>query len=273
MRFVPSRLFVPVAARLAASGTLLVLTASSLWAQGKRPMAWIDAQRLRSVAGTALSPDGTQMLYALTTPDWKEATTQSDLYIVRTDRGLESTRQLTFTTAKNESSPRWAPAGGWFVFSSNREGPAGDTKQQLFMMRADGGEARRITTAKEGVSTFAFSKDGQWLVYRSGKAGEEQLYALAMASLDRGTLVDSLTPTPLTQHPTGVGSWELAPDSRRIYFITADTVDADEKARVEKKFTVDVRNAATSVNSLWMIDLALAARAPPRGLRATRRWP
>ena len=129
MRLAPSRSFVPAAPRLAASGTLLALTASSLWAQGKRPMAWIDAQRLRSVAGTALSPDGTQMLYALTTPDWKEATTQSDIYVVRTDRGLESTRQLTFTTTRNESSPRWAPAGGWFVFSSNREGVASEAKQ------------------------------------------------------------------------------------------------------------------------------------------------
>ena len=256
-------------ARVVAGGTLLVLSASPLWAQAKRPMAWVDAQRLRSVAGTAISPDGNQMLYVLTTPDWKEATTQSDLYVVRTDRGLESTRQLTFTTGKNESSPRWAPAGGWFVFSSNREGAAGDTKQQLFMMRGDGGEARRITNAKEGVSTFAFSKDGQWLVYRSGKANEEQLYALAMGSLDRGTQVDSLTPTQLTKHPTGVGSWELTPDSRRIYFITADTVDADEKARVENKFTVDVRNASTSVNSLWMIDLSTPARATSRVTRDT----
>ena len=221
MRPVSARSPVPSLARVAlarvvAGGTLLALSASPLWAQAKRPMAWVDAQRLRSVAGTAISPDGNQMLYALTTPDWKEATTQSDLYVVRTDRGLESTRQLTFTTGKNESSPRWAPAGGWFVFSSNREGAAGDTKQQLFMMRGDGGEARRITNAKEGVSTFAFSKDGQWLVYRSGKANEEQLYALAMGALDRGTPVDSLTPTQLTKHPTGVGSWELTPDSRRI---------------------------------------------------------
>jgi Tol biopolymer transport system component len=255
--------------RFVAGGVLLLASASSLWAQAKRPMAWVDAQRLRSVSGAALSPDGAQLLYALTTPDWKEATTQSDLYMVRTDRGLASTRQLTFTKDKNESSPRWAPAGGWFVFSSNREGTAGDSKTQLFLMRPDGGEARRITNAKEGVSTFAFSKDGQWLVYRSGKATEEQLYAVAMTALDRGTPLDSLAPLQLTKHPTGVGSWELAPDSRRLYFITADTVDADEKARMEKKFTVAVRNAETSINSLWMVDLSSASRPTTRVTRDT----
>lgn len=256
--------------RLLAGGVLVAVTVSDAGAQAKRPMEWIDAQRLRSAGSPAMSPDGTQLLYTLTTPDWKDATTQSDLYVVRTDRGLASTKQLTFTQTKNESSPRWAPAGGWFVFSSNRDAAATESnRQQLFVMRADGGEARRITNAKEGVSTFAFSKDGQWLVYRSGKANAEQLYALPMATLDRGTPVDSLTPTTLTKHPTGVGSWELSPDSRRIYFITADTVDADEQARVEKKFTVDVRNAATSVNSLWMIDLASPARTTSRVTRDT----
>ena len=129
MRPVPDRSPVPSVARVAlarvvAGGTLLVLSASPLWAQAKRPMAWVDAQRLRSVAGTAISPDGNQMLYVLTTPDWKEATTQSDLYVVRTDRGLESTRQLTFTRDKNESGAQWLAGNDAFVFASNREATA-----------------------------------------------------------------------------------------------------------------------------------------------------
>ena len=273
MRPLPLPSFTPSAALSAVCAALLAVAlppaVRPLAAQAKRPMTWLDAQHLKSAGGYAVSPDGSQLLYTITTPDWKEATTQSDIWVTPIRTGVSATRQLTFTTAKNESAPRWAPSGGWFVFSSNRDGTAGDMKQQLFLMRADGGEARRITTAKEGVSTFAFSKDGQWLIYRSGKANEEQLYALGMAALDRGTPLDSLTPTPLTKHPTGVGSWEIAPDSRRLYFITADTVDTDEKTRVEKKFTVDVRNAATPVNSLWMVDLGSATRATSRLTRDT----
>ena len=53
----------------------------------------------------------------------------------------------------------------------------------------------------------------------------------------------------------GVGIWEWAPDSRRIYFITADTVDKDEKARMEKKFNVAIRNAETPVSSLWALEM------------------
>lgn len=236
--------------------TLLALSATALGAQ-KRPMTWLDAQYLKSAGGYAVSPDGRQLLYTLTTPDWKEATTQSDIWIVPMSGGTAGGRQLTYTTAKNESQPRWAPKGGWFVFASNREAPAASANQnQLFVMRADGGEARRVTNARDGVSTFAFTKDGAWLVYRSGKTNEEQLYAIAVSALESGAPVDSLTATQLTRHPTGVGDWRVSPDAKRIYFTTTDSVDLDEKLRREKKFTVNVRNAATPIASLWAFDIA-----------------
>lgn len=223
----------------------------------KRALTWLDAQHLRSAGAPSVSPDGRSVLYTITTPDWKEATSQSDIHVVSTDRGVTSSRQLTFTTQKNESQPRWSPDGSWFVFTSNREAPAATaTQNQLFVMRADGGEARRVTNAREGVSNFAFSKDGQWLVYRSGKANEEQLYAVATTSLANAAPVDSIAATQLTRHATGVGDWRITPDSRRIVFTTVDSVDQDEKARREKRFTVNVRNAATSIASLWAFDIA-----------------
>ncbi len=244
-----------VVLRTALGVTLLLPLAAG--AQGKRPMAWLDAQRLRSAGSPAMSPDGKQLLYTLSTPDWKEATSQSDIYWVDATRGVASTRQLTYTATKNESTPRWAPSGQWFVFASNREAPTGQAgQQQLFLMRPDGGEARRITGAREGVSTFAFSTDGRWLLYRSGKANEEQLYALAVSALESGAPVDSLAATQLTTHKTGIGSWRQAPAGGPVYFISVDSVDADEKTRREKKFTVNIRNAPAPIASLWSLDLA-----------------
>ena len=101
---------------------------------------------------------------------------------------------------------------------------------------------------------FAFSRDGNWLVYRAGKSGEQQLYRLPVASVARAT-TEEVEPEQLTKQTAGVGSWELTRDSRRIYFITADTIDADEKQRREKKFTVDIQNAETPLSSLWALDL------------------
>jgi dipeptidyl aminopeptidase/acylaminoacyl peptidase len=215
-----------------------------------RPMSFLDMQQMRQIGAPAPSPDGRWLLYTLSTPDWKEAKRQTDVYLVSLQQGVTTTRQMTFTKDKNEASPRWARDGTFFVFLSNREAPEdAATRNQLYVMRPDGGESRRISEAKEGVTDFDLTRDGKWLVYRSGKSGEEQLYRLPIAA------IDSATPEEITKHSTGVGTWELAPDSSRIYFVTPDLVDEDEKARREKKFTVNIRNADIPLASLWMIDL------------------
>src|SRR5687767_13355617 len=237
---------------------LTFLPASGMMAQSQaarttpaqRPMEFLDVQHIRQVGGATPSPDGRWLLYTVSTPDWKEARRQSDVYLVSTTAGVPSTKQLTFTKEKNETQPRWARDGSFFVFASNRDAPTSASGQnQLYVMRPDGGEARRITDAKEGVSTFAFDKAGQWLVYRSGKADEEQLYALPAARLD------SATPVQLTRQSTGVGLWRWAPDGKRIYFVTADTIDKDEKLRLETRFNVSVRNMETPRSSLWELDV------------------
>ncbi len=247
-------IFVPRSAIAVLSLSLAaVIHPSGALAQGaddKRSMTFLDMRLQRSAAAFAPSPDGKWMLYTVQTPDWKEAKNQTDVYLVSLDQGVRSTRQMTFTKDKNESTPKWSRDGSFFVFASNRDAPAtAVTQNQLFMMRTDGGEAQRITDAKEGVTTFAFSHDGKWLVYRSGKGGEEQLYRVPVAG------IDSAKSEQITRQPAGVGLWTWAPDSRRIYFVTADTVDADEKLRTEKKFTVSIRNAETSTSSLWALDL------------------
>ena len=209
-----------------------------------RPMTFLDAQHMRRAGSWAPSPDGQWMLYTITTPDWQKATQQSDLHLVSMTQGVSSSRQMTFTRDKNETSPQWVRDSESFVFESNREGD----KNQLYSMRPDGGEARRFTDMKEGVSDFAFSKDGKWLVYRSGKPGETQLFRLAVQNLDA-------EPEQLTEQPAGVDSFEWAPDSRRIYFLTRNEPDTDDKLRKEKGFTVDVRNRETPLSSLWALDL------------------
>jgi dipeptidyl aminopeptidase/acylaminoacyl peptidase len=216
----------------------------------KRPMTFLDVQHLRTIGSPAPSRDGRSLLYTLSTPDWKEARRQTDLYLVSLQQGLASTRQMTFTKDKNETAPAWAPDGSFFAFLSNREAPENaSSRNQVYVMRPDGGEARRVTDARDGVADFAFSRDGKWLAYKSGKSGEEQLHRLPLAAIDAGP------GEQLTKHPTGVGDWRWAPDSRRIYFASPDTADADEKARRDKRFTVNIRNMETPLASLWALDL------------------
>jgi dipeptidyl aminopeptidase/acylaminoacyl peptidase len=231
----------------------VTLSGSALLAQtpdsARRPMSWMDMQQTRGVGVPRPSPDRQWALYTISTPDWKEAKSQSDIHLVSLRDGVKSSRQMTFTREKDEMAPAWLPDGKQFAFLSNREATPALEGNQLFVMRVDGGEARRITSVPGGVAEFAVSPDGKSVVIRAGKSGEQQLHRLPVATLD------SAKPEALTKRIGGVERFRWAPDSKRIYFTGPDTADGDEKARREKKFTVNVRNAETPRSNLWAIDL------------------
>ncbi|MEX0979999.1 MAG: hypothetical protein WDZ89_02830, partial [Gemmatimonadota bacterium] len=233
-----------------ATATALVLGVgfvATAAAQDARPITFMDQQEMRSFGSEAVSPDGRWMLYTISTPDWQEASSQSDIYLVSLDEGVASTRQLTFTKEHDERSPAWSRDGGFFVFISDR-----GQDRQLYLMRPGGGEARRITEAKDGVSNFDFSSDGRWLVFRAGESGKQQLYRLAINDLAAGGSPDA---QQLTRQAAGVENWEIAPDGRRIYFLRPDSVDTDEELRWEHDFTVDIYHLETPLQSLWALDM------------------
>ncbi|WP_420614807.1 S9 family peptidase [Candidatus Palauibacter sp.] len=240
MRSLTVALVLPVA--------LVALPADAPLAAQERPFTFMDVQEMKRAGSWTPSPDGAWMLYTVTTPDWEAAESQTDIHLVSLSEGVPSAQRLTYTEDKDERSPTWAPDGSFFLFASNRDGD--DT--QLYMMRHDGGEARKITDADEGVSNFAFSPDGRWLVYRSGENGREQLHRLPADDLA------GAEPEQITDGEAGVDQWDFSPDGNRIYFARPDSFDEDEVKRRDEGFTVDVRNAVTPLSSLWSVDVASA---------------
>ena len=242
-------LFAPLARLAAAAAVAVVLLAVPADAQ-QRPMTFMDMQVQRSGGSWTPSPDGQWMLYTIRTPDWQEAESQTDIHVVSLQEGMASSRQLTFTDDKNETQPTWAPDGSWFVFTSNRDADSdGSDGNQLYMMRHDGGEARKITDADAGVSGFDFSPDGGWLVYRSGEAGQQQLYRMAVADLPGGDAEQ------MTSGDAGVEEWDWSPDGSTLYFVRPDAFDDADRRRRDAGFTVDVRNQVTSLSSLWAMSM------------------
>lgn len=227
------------------------LAATPVTAQSRRPMTFMDIQQLRSAGSFALSPDGKWLLYTLSVPDWKEAKRFTDVYLVSTEQGLPSTRQLTFTKDKNEISPAWSPDGRFFVFASNRDAAGNGATNQLYAMRPDGGEARKLTDVKDGVGAFAFTKDGRSLLYSAGKSDEQQVWSLAVEQI----WSPDPKPTQVTKHATPVTDWQLTRDGKQLLFRARDTVDKDEKERLEKKFDVRIRNQDPPIQHLWVLDL------------------
>ena len=247
-------------ASLSAAVLFAALVAQPLSGQ-QRTLTFMDVQEMRRAGSWTPSPDGEWVLYTVATPDWQEDESQTDVHLVSLSEGVASSRQLTFTDDKNERQPAWGPDGSYFVFSSDRDSgrdsdrdsgrdsDGRDGGDQLYMMRHDGGEARKITDAEEGVSGFSFSPSGQWLVYRSGEAGQEQLFRLPTEDLF-GT-----EPSQITQGEAGVDEWDWSPDGTRIYVVRPDSFDEDEKRRRDEGFTVDVKNSMTPLSSLWEVEV------------------
>jgi Tol biopolymer transport system component len=248
MRSLPRMTLWPLSAAVVLAA---VLSPGALVAQNGtlRPMSFLDVRHMRQAATPVLSPDGKWALYTLSVPNWKEAKSYSDIYVVSAERGSASTRQLTFTRDKNETNPRWTRDGAYFVFSSNRDAPNNGNQQQLYVMRPDGGEAMKVTDAKDGVGQFAFTRDGRWLLFSAGKADEQQIWALPASGMDTAKAVQ------VTRHATPIRSWILSNDGQRLFFIAPDSLDKDDKIRREKQFTVNIRNQPAAPEHVWVLDL------------------
>lgn len=218
----------------------LVLMAP-LGAQETRPMTFMDVMEMRGVGGGSLSPDGARVVYTVSLPHWKSGKAYTDIFVADAATGVA--RQMTFTREKNETGPQWARDGRRFAFLSDREG-----SQQVYLMSVDGGEARKVTEAKDGVHAFAFSRDGKWLAFSAGKLEDRQLSLVDLAS-------EHLTVTALPKHATPVRDFAFAEDGGRLFFTSPDRLDKDDVKRKEKKFDVRVADPEQPPVHLWSIEL------------------
>jgi dipeptidyl aminopeptidase/acylaminoacyl peptidase len=161
----------PLLARRAARALLLVgLAPAALLAQAKRGLDANDLMRLRAVGGVALSPDGQRVLYAVS--GWEHPNARGDTALGdRHERRSHvwmvpyaggTARQLTFGE-RGESQPSWSPDGATIGFVAAR-GTAAQGEEaprpQLWLLPADGGEARQLTTLRDGVVAYSWSPDG-----------------------------------------------------------------------------------------------------------------
>jgi dipeptidyl aminopeptidase/acylaminoacyl peptidase len=137
----------------------LILTAPAI-AQTKRAMTYDDIMALKTVGGTAISPDGKHALYMLSYADMKENERRTEIWIVSTDGG----KPRRFTSGKNDGSPQWAPDGQMIAFISTR-GTGEAARPQIYLISPFGGEAEKLTDSKTGVNSFVWSPDSKRIAY------------------------------------------------------------------------------------------------------------
>ena len=146
--------------RLPLCAILAVSPMAPLIAAEKRPMEIQDLFRFKRVADPRISPDGKNVVYQVTTVNYEENKSTTNLWIASTD-GKSFPRQLT-TSAKSDKHPRWSPDGKRILFESNRSGDS-----QIWEIEIDGGEAQQLTTISTGASNAIWSPEGSHIAFVS----------------------------------------------------------------------------------------------------------
>lgn len=128
-----------------------------------------DYYSLAAAADAHLSPDGKLVAFTVTTMDRKLNKRFTEIWMAPADG---SRPPWQFTNEESATSPRWRPDGKSLAFLSARhDARTGAVERaQVWTLSMSGGEARRVTDLKDGVTAFQWSPDGARLacVAKSG---------------------------------------------------------------------------------------------------------
>jgi len=127
--------------------------------RSKKPFDIEALYKMRYVGSPVWSPDGSKILFTVSSYDLKKGKSNREIYLIRADgSGL---RRMT-RCAETDTSPNWWPDGKSFVFLSTR-----NDKAELWRMPIDGGEPQQLTTISTGASAAKVSPDGKHLAFTS----------------------------------------------------------------------------------------------------------
>ncbi len=200
------------------------------------PVTPDDIYQLDWLEDAQLSPDGRWVAYVRVSADRLKNNYRRAIWVAATD-GATPPRQFTGGTA-SDTSPRWSPDGARLAFQSNRDGD----KDQIYVMRFDGGEARSLTRLPNGARSPAWSPDGKQIAFLGRLNSDEQERedrgevqppkdkwdAEARKLAEKQQAEETTDPRLLTRLPYRTGVSFIDDKTSHIYIIDSDP-DADDR--------------------------------------------
>ena len=199
----------PTSGEIATSEAFSRLVASRPDGTGKRVIYDLTgADRYRgpeSAWGPSWSKDG-QWLAFIVGPPFASAAADVDIWRIRSDGS--DPMNLTPDSDTNEALPDFSPDGRRIVFRSMRDGNA-----EIYLMNADGTDARRLTRHEATDTMPAFSSAGDRVAFTSFRDGNFELYTIAFDEDGRPGLPERLTTSAgHDMHP------RFSPDDQWVLF-------------------------------------------------------
>ena len=218
---------------LAALAILGAIITAAPGAQSTTAPSIDDLINLKRVASPAISPNGQLVAYTIRETNWDQNAYETEIWVG--DAATGQSRQVT-NARKSSSQPAFSPDGAWLGFISDRDG-----KRQLYRIALRGGEAEKLTSVEDGVTSFQWSPDGTRIAFtmtdpvtEAMKEREKRWGDIKIEDQDQRYThlhvfdIAAKTSKRLTSGNFVVGSFEWSPDGHHIAYdhrVTSDPAD------------------------------------------------
>ncbi|MFN8499590.1 MAG: S9 family peptidase [Anaerolineae bacterium] len=205
-------------------------------AKDRLPVSPDDIYQLDWLEDAQLSPDGRWIAYVRVHPDRLKNGYRRAIWVAAAD-GSTPPRQFTGGLG-SDSAPRWSPGGARLAFQSTRDGD----KDQIYVLRFDGGEAQALTHLPHGARSPVWSPDGRQIAFLArlsldeqereerGETGspKDKWEAEARKLEEKRKAEETLDPRHLTRLPYRSGVSFIDDKTSHIYVVDSDP-DAEER--------------------------------------------
>jgi Tol biopolymer transport system component len=195
--------------------TLSIWRAPGLTSSDKKSLPVRIIASTRGDAEPQISPNGERVVFS--------SVRSGNTELWSCDREGRNPVQLTSFGGPDPGSPRWSPDGRWIAFDWPKTG-----NYNIYVMNADGGPSRRLTTGPFSYIRPSWSGDGRWIYFGSNRSGDYQIWK-APAQGGPEVQVTRMGGSEALESPDGKSLYFAKPNEPGIWSVP---VDGGEVTRV-----------------------------------------